>query len=61
MKILVDKLPIEPEECLFHDKRYAFACDEKLGKFSFPIYKCQMDQKMDCDVHGCNKLKVFKL
>jgi hypothetical protein len=60
MKILVDKLPREPEECLFVDKREAFARDENYGMFSFFIYKCKINKK-DCDVCECNNLKVFKI
>ena len=53
MKVLVDKIPTSPKECLFVTPAY------KDGKF---LPKCSMDDTL-CDFakgHGCNKLKVLK-
>jgi hypothetical protein len=58
MKIVVDRMPIEPAQCLFVDERVAYTNN----KTTFTLYKCGVDKKdceLVCNAH-CSKLKVLK-
>lgn len=57
MKVLVDKMPTNPKECLFATLGFL-----DVGRKSKAVPKCSMDDTL-CDFvkgHGCNKLKIIK-
>lgn len=53
MKVLVDKLPNKPEECVFYKEEYERA---PYSGDSYVIYCCSIDGR-SCDCKACDKLK----
>ncbi len=66
MKILVDEMPVKPEECLFSRK------DKYLDSYTIPdmkrivlyMHHCIIDEReceLETNCECCNKLKILEM